>query len=582
MKNKIIVCILTIFLLIIAFWGLYREEAAKETFPFEFCVVTDENDITIQLWEDGNNCFYVFVPGYISLEQIEFKKNTFQKIEIDNVALEDGMTCESFQLNVPYSFCYKRYGETVCKELIFLQSSNVATMYIETDSGSMEHIWEEKGNEESGNVMLYTADGRLNYDGRMDSFKGRGNATWSQYAKKPYLIKLEKEADLLDMGSGQKWVLLANSNDSTHMRNKLIYDFAGKVNLPYSPDSQWVDIYLNGEYAGLYLLSEKIEMDENRVAIEDNKESITGSYIVSMELYERVVGTDETYVVTRTGEAFRLNDPNQMNAEQLQVLASQWQSLENAILAEDGVDPVTGMHYLDMIDLDSWARKYLIEEVFANRDGCAISQYFYCINGDFPIYAGPVWDYDGSIGAGGVVLSNGLVANREYFNAAKRTAWFYTLYRKEEFYQRMVEVYEAEFLPELQGLLEVEIPAYKELLTDAVYNNEIRWAGMQAHTFEAEVDFMIDFMNDRQEMLTDIWVDDVEYCHICVDPGYSGKYLYYAVKKGEDLSILTLPEDTPYVHYAGWYDKNTDLPVDINEPVYEDKFLYILGELKTP
>ena len=144
----------------------------------------------------------------------------------------------------------------------------MATVYIDTESGNMDYIHENKENKESGKISIYTSVEGIDYSGDLTSIKGRGNNTWDEFEKKPYNIELQNESNLLGMGKASQWVLLANADDHSNLRNKLVYDFSDEIGLEFSPDSRWVDLYLNGEYAGLYLLSERNEVHENRVNID--------------------------------------------------------------------------------------------------------------------------------------------------------------------------------------------------------------------------------------------------------------------------------------------------------------------------
>ena len=99
------------------------------------------------------------------------------------------------------------------------------------------------------------------------TIKGRGNSTWFSN-KRPYSLKLSAESDLLGMGQASKWVLLANSQDPTNLNNKLVMDLASRVSSQWAPECQWVDLYLNGQYNGLYLLTEKVESHSNRLSID--------------------------------------------------------------------------------------------------------------------------------------------------------------------------------------------------------------------------------------------------------------------------------------------------------------------------
>ena len=259
-------------------------------------------------------------------------------------------------------------------------------MYIDTGSGSMDYIHAVKGNEEPGTIRLYDADGNMTLTEVVDSIKGRGNATWLR-SKKPYSITLSSQAGPLGMEEATRWILLANAYDYSHLRNKLAYQFAREAGLSFSPDCQWTDLYLNGEYVGLYLLCERNEVHPSRVDIPRNN-----SFLVSIELHDRLESQNYAFAQTQSGTSFRIHHAG-MEIAQIQQLL---QSVENALFAEDGIDPVTGKSWNQLIDVDSWARKYLVEEIFANYDAGSVSQYFY-YTGDGKLYAGPVWDFDNTL-----------------------------------------------------------------------------------------------------------------------------------------------------------------------------------------
>ena len=108
---------------------------------------------------------------------------------------------------------------------------------------------------------------KCQYDGRI-SIHVRGNSTAYQ-RKKPYKIKLDTKTDVFGLGNGKKskhWVLLANYNDDSHMRNKLYYDFSEKLGL-VAMKSTWVDVIMNGEYIGLYQFCQQIRVAEERINV---------------------------------------------------------------------------------------------------------------------------------------------------------------------------------------------------------------------------------------------------------------------------------------------------------------------------
>ena len=546
-------------------------EKQSNTRLFWVEIGTDQFNEQIVPWKDENGDFYVFLPGYADLSKAQIKVNSTGKLRINNIESIDGMLCDAFQLNTAYELEVMKSKETQTCQLTFVQSANVATMYIDTTSGSMKHIHAAKGNEESGEIRLYTADGKLNYYGDLLNINGRGNATWLYQEKKPYSIKLSAEADLLNMGTAQKWILLANAYDPSNMRNKIVFDFAKEVGLLYSPDSQWVDLYLNGEYTGLYLLCERNEVQEERVNISPE----TG-YLVSMELEERLAAQNYPYVLTKEKQALRIYYAPSGDDTGKTVLRA-FQSVENALLAEDGIDPDTGKHWTELIDLDSWVRKYLIEEIFASNDGGFMSQFFYfdTADDDGKVYAGPVWDFDVSLGNTEnwqFTEPNAFYARRLFARDTNHTPWFYSLYKKEQFYDCLIKSFETEFLPVLEDLLNSKMMGYTQRIKKSTQMNQTRWAcdkdaGMEANR-------VIHFLKQRIEFLSAVWLEGKCYFEVSVNQGNNAYYAYYAIAPGECMPVLPVLPDEEYQTFLGWYYADTDEPFDSSVPITQDTEIY--------
>lgn len=83
-------------------------------------------------------------------------------------------------------------------------------------------------------------------------FKGRGNTTW-KLDKRPYQFKLSSKAKVLGMDKAKTWLLIANRQDTSMMRNKAVYDLANAMG-EWAPDGRWVDVWIDGSYQGCYLL----------------------------------------------------------------------------------------------------------------------------------------------------------------------------------------------------------------------------------------------------------------------------------------------------------------------------------------
>lgn len=556
---------LTAVLLTVAiFIGIKEAKAEANSAPLLSVQIPSESgEEWVNCWKSEKGEYYVFLPSYADLSKTKIHVKKHGTVYVENQQIKDGMTCENFRLNDHYTL---RWGEEQTS-ITFMQSANIPAMYIDTRSGNMDYIHEDKENEEPGALRLYTSNGAANYHGELEKIHGRGNSTWLYGIKKPYNLELAVEADLLEMGSAKKWILLANESDPTHLRNKFIYDFAEKIGLPYSPESDWVDLYLNGEYAGLYLLSERNEVHPQRVNL-----SQMGSFLVSTDASGKMEERGKAFIRTKhlipnIVLRIRYSAVPEINMKQI------WQSAENAILAEDGIDPITGKNWLDLIDLDSWAKKYLVEEIATNIDGGVVSQFFYYDGKDETgrIYAGPVWDYDETAGFTWPWYMNPTPAN--VFCANRENAvWFHALYQKKEFYGQVVKRY-TEYQPILADMLERNFLEYEAKVASSAKMNEVRWGAMNAqkasHTLQT-------YMTERMNFLSSIWTQNEPYCMVNVRIGASGEpTMKYAVRLGECLPDLPEMESTEDMTVLGWYTSGTDEPFDVTESIYEDADIYL-------
>lgn len=545
--KKVEVFLMTAILAVTAlFFGM-----AERPLDFSFLAVTEEKTEEIKPWRNENGEIFVFLPSYADLSQLLLKSSN--PVYFDEIKVENGDQCIVLQPG-------RAYALPDGSKLTFLQSKNIPAMYVDTESGTMEKIQRGKWNtKEAGQLRLYSEAGDLHYTGKLRTIESRGNATFRQ-DKKPYNLKLTEPGDLLGMGAAQNWVLLADYLDNTHIRNKMVFDFAKEIGLRYSPDSQWVDLYLNGEYAGLYLLAEHNELHPQRIAISENE-----GILVSKERHENVLRKKVPYILTDAGAALRIRacTVEKKHAEQI------FQSAENAILAENGIDPVTGKHWTELIDLDSWVRKYLVEEIFGGYDAGCYSQFFYYDGLDGKIFAGPVWDYDFVLtnqiwaGWGSInVIPEMMFAHRIYWSP-----WFHKLCDDKIFYMKLEELYKEECVPALDNIVEKKIPEYASKIFPAAHLDRIRWHGSD---FLGEIEILQRNLKTRMDFLNDIWINKDEYAEVSVKYNFDENFDVhdFYVRKGECLPEFLLNK------VDKWYDAKTDIPFDIAQPIYKDIQIY--------
>ncbi|MBO4798279.1 MAG: CotH kinase family protein, partial [Candidatus Methanomethylophilaceae archaeon] len=160
----------------------------------------------------------------------------------------------------------------------------------------------------------------VSVDSSEDSFtdasaeiKGRGNSTWGQ-PKKPYSLRFDQKTDLFGNGYAKTWVLLANYLDKSMIRNYLAFSAAEALELDYTTSAQFVNLYLNGEYLGVYLVAEKIQIGKDRVDIgvpDDflgNAEDF--SFILEMDSHAAESGEEDADFFTLGGRYYVIKDPD--------------------------------------------------------------------------------------------------------------------------------------------------------------------------------------------------------------------------------------------------------------------------------
>lgn len=565
-KNRITVGLFTGALILAALWiGVQEWRQLRWEEPlFSLIVESAGEEERICCWQSGEGDYYVFLPGPDALRHARFQPKSGVTISLDGAALSQDEMLDDIVWNFPYSMEAVEDNRKIYASVTFLCSENVPSLFLDTASGSMDHIHREKGNEEPGAMRLYQADGILDYQGDLKRINGRGNATWLMSEKKPYSLELMSPGNLLGMGEATEWILLANAFDASNLRNKIVLDYTACVSSVFTPESRWVNLYLNGAYAGLYLLCERIEVGETRVNIPEQ-----GSFLVSSDLDWRLIEGGRRFFTTEYGFSMRIHHAG-MDEQELENLLN---TAERAIRAPDGVDPVSGKSWQTLLDGDSWARKLLLEEIFGNLDGGFVSQYFY-LDGADPegkIVAGPAWDYDITMGNpvnGAISGPNQLFALRTAFYYFDEAAWFHYLYQQEEFAQLVRRLYAREFRPLLDDVFGQKVDGYIEYISTAAKLNEIRWKHELTETYSESVEALRDYMSRRIAFLDSFWINQDPY--FMVEAMGFESAMCFAVKPGQTLPALYVEVSDPQ-----WYRMDTDTLFDVTQPIYEDVQIYL-------
>lgn len=222
------------------------------------------------------------------------------------------------------------------------------------------------------------------------TIRGRGNTSWEKMPKKSYKIEFIKKQSMLGMPKDKDWALIANYADKSLMRNFVAYRLSAALGAYYAPRCEFAELYLNGEYLGVYLLTETIKISKNRVNIPKDDYSYIVEFDAKYRENEQVFFSD---VLTENGngKAFRVHDPKSANSATLDTVQNYIQNFEKFLKSiksreNNSVD--------DWIDIDESVIHYWIQELFKNPDACFYTSVFFSWVKGKKIMMGPVWDFD--------------------------------------------------------------------------------------------------------------------------------------------------------------------------------------------
>ena len=460
----------------------------------------------------------------------------------------------------------KKYTVTV------MEGSRIPAMFFNVDKTDLKRVTNQYKRinkkpvdiKEKADLVMLAGDGSINAAENITSFKTHGNSTFFA-SKKPYQFKMEHKADLAGMQKNKTWILLANWFDISLIRNQITYDLCREVGLTSTPDCRQVELYVNGDYYGTYLLSEKIQLKKGRVEITDLEETleelngkgrydaakfkqasgkgickimnwfniaeepedVTGGYLLEIEKsLQFSMMEDGAGFVTDDSMCVVVKEPTHAGRKEVEYIAALVNDFHKAVLKKDGVSPKTGKHYSDYIDMKSFALKIAVEEFCANYDVRAASQFMYKDKDsvDSLIYAGPGWDYDLTYGVKDDGIHNPLKEDFVLTRASNKGYLYHWLLTHDDFKAVTRKYYDEVFLPAAEVLAGRREPkagsplksvaAYQDEIRESAAMNFTRWTAKaipdvwdkSGRTFEDSGAFVIDWIDQRLDMMTEKWL----------------------------------------------------------------------------
>lgn len=228
--------------------------------------------------------------------------------------------------------------------------------------------------------------------------RGRGNWTWfGPFEKKGYKIKLEKGQRLLGMESNKHFALLAHADggQKAYFRNTAGFALSRYLGLEWTPSQQPIELVLNGQYEGLYFLTETVRVGKRRVNIVEQKDyetkpdSITGGWLVEID------NADDEHQIAFPLEGTELtrfcvtyNTPENLSEEQYNYLYNEFMTILQTVYTPDKTSNEWEQH----IDVESLVKYYMVNEIIDHLEAFLGSCFLHKDYGETLWKFGPVWD----------------------------------------------------------------------------------------------------------------------------------------------------------------------------------------------
>lgn len=517
-KNIAISCLACVLVMIVAggilFWMNAREESVVEPATsytdLELRISFPGGEQRVNIWQSPEDIYYFFLPSGSENYQISFGN------------LGDG---SSLQLD---SILFHSYDSTIDD----IKYSNIYEMQLKLSEDDLPL--------ETAQVVFLKSEGLPTLF--IDTASGNMQTIHADKEVKEEAAAFLVESDGTREYSGNIEYITARGNSTFNFKSA----------------------YQN---AVLYVSEDrKIRATEGL----DNPEDITGGYLI--EHIPKSVNTEfDNGFVTDSGHCYQIISPNPATVEQVEYICNYFNEMEVALSQEDGIHPVTGKHFSEYIDLDSWTSKYLMEEVFHDTDALTSSLFFYKDSDsvDSHIYAGPMWDYDRALGSYGSV--NATLDN--VYQVGGFGIYVQEMMQHQEVQEQVYDKFLQYIIPYVRNILRADVYRIREHIEASMEMDRIRWPNVRGYysDYEAGCDYLVWFLEHKTDYLKEVWLEEKgeDYCTVTFLDYYGNVYTEYTVKKGECLT--TVPSITTLgAIFGGWYSADKGIVFNSKLPILQD------------
>lgn len=518
MKRNYQIIILSILLVILLVVAVYQPPEAEAAFS---CHTYDaQGRILKGHWSETDGVWYLFVTATQDVAEVELHYTGAVTGTTAGIMAEDTVT-GGFQTSGDRLVLTQADGTT--QSIVVLQSS-LPSVYVNLERTTLDTIHADKDTKLPGN-SVYIMDPEDVHDlsvmGTVE-IKGRGNSSWREYEKKGYQLKFDFKTSILGMAAAEKWVLLANASDDSMMRTQIASRMAKNFDMDFVASFAYVDLWIDGEYLGTYLLGEKVEPGSSRLNLKNRSGAL---FEHDVEFY-----LDEEYwFMSKTlNRPFTLKEIVEEKWTQIRPAMTDFEASVDALMRYLYTTPsakVTLAELSQMIDVDSFIKYYLINEYTLNRESFATSFFWYKDGPEDVMHLGPVWDFDTCMGNDGEPYTASYGDNHVMFRYLMAAPAFY------ERTMQLLEVYR----DDLERMKE-DVDILRTQIAQSAKMNYLRWDVLGkpnpkggtdfAPTFDMAADTLKQWLSGREagfrivrsKVATSVVSEDCSTITICLQP----------------------------------------------------------------
>lgn len=398
------------------------------------------------------------------------------------------------------------------------------------------------------------------YDGRI-SIEKRGESSQYFYDKKSFSIETQNadgsnnNISLLGLPEENDFVLQAPFGDKSLMRNMLSYRLFENIG-HYAPRTRFVELILNGDYQGVYVLTEKIKRDKNRVDMakitpkDSTANDISGGYLLridktnDMEPYEYWESTVDPPFVDYNRVVYQYFDPDyqELTVDQRNYIRNHLKEFEETLVDANFKDPVSG--YRAFLDIPSFIDLMILNEFIKDVDAFRLSHYFYKQKDSKggKLVTGPPWDYNLTFGNSDFTSDMHLTS--EWIHTSSITIYWWARIMRDQWFVNELHCRWDELHSEhlSNQSMNAMIDSTLEVLDMAIPRNFARWSILGNYvwpnsyvglTYDQEIDYLREWIVDRLNWMDWKWGDK---CLIASDGDAE-------LIKEQNLSVYPNPSD---------------------------------------